>query len=326
MLFKCWRYEIPLTQALNLQGKKVTTRKGLVVQVEQDDRIAFGEIAPLEGFSCENLKQSEIQAIQLLHNWQKTGQLTFSIDLERNFPAVAFGLSCVKEELKGNFDFKPNFQTAGFITNQDLQDLENLQLEQFSTVKIKITAQNLEYQATPIFALCEKFPNIKLRFDANQSLSLAEALKFAENLPAKILPNIEFIEEPCQNWNQSTEFAQITKLPIAIDESLRDFDFHIPENSNAVVIKPSLTGSLEFCTQIIAKAKKNNQKVVLSSSYESSLGIYNIAKLAQIQKLTNPQGLGTLDIFSVDLVHSLNNKPAVLPQNSPFCREIYAFR
>lgn len=57
---------------------------------------------------------------------------------------------------------------------------------------------------------------------------------------------IQFIEEPCQSPAQSLQFAAQTGIAIAWDETVREPNFCVQkaENLNAIVLKPTLIGSL----------------------------------------------------------------------------------
>jgi len=85
-------------------------------------------------------------------------------------------------------------------------------------------------------------------------------------------------------------FSEQTRFPIGVDESFRDSPYNQIPTLKAVIIKPTLTG---FIPNI-----DKNISLVLSSSYESSLGILNIARLA-------PDGINHgLDTFKNDLLLS----------------------
>lgn len=70
-----------------------------------------------------------------------------------------------------------------------------------------------------------------------------------------------------------------SRLP---DESLReaDFTFEAEEGVRAVVIKPTLTGSLDKVREQVAAAHALGLTAVISSSIESSLGLTQLARIA----------------------------------------------
>lgn len=79
------------------------------------------------------------------------------------------------------------------------------------------------------------------------ALNTAEGQQFAKYVNPDYRDRIAFLEEPCKTRDDSRAFARETGIAIAWDESLRepDFAFVAEEGVRAVVIKPTLTGSLE---------------------------------------------------------------------------------
>ena len=63
---KIFRYQLPFVQPVMLREEKQYFRQGLIVRVTGNGGIqAYGEIAPLPGFSLETLEESEEQLIAL---------------------------------------------------------------------------------------------------------------------------------------------------------------------------------------------------------------------------------------------------------------------
>lgn len=106
----------------------------------------------------------------------------------------------------------------------------------------------------------------RLRLDCNQMWTLDEALLFAHAFHKN---DFEYLEEPVKTHDLPL-FIKETDFPVSVDESFRedpDFCLKIP-NLKAIIVKPTLSGKLP------------NFPVILSSSYESSLGILQIARKA----------------------------------------------
>ena len=74
-----------------------------------------------------------------------------------------------------------------------------------------------------------------------------KAQQFAKYVNPEYRGRIAFLEEPCKTRDDSRAFSRETGIAIAWDESLReaDFTFEAEEGVKAVVIKPTLTGSLD---------------------------------------------------------------------------------
>lgn len=117
--------------------------------------------------------------------------------------------------------------------------------------------------------------------DMNRQWTLEDALALAEKCP-----HIEYFEEPLQEGEDHASFPH----PVALDESLREEEWGYP-NVKAHVIKPTLHG-------YPLPKKVKGVDFILSSSYESEIGIYQIAKLAvRLNLPLIPMGLGTCHLF-----------------------------
>ena len=94
-------------------------------------------------------------------------------------------------------------------------------------------------------------------------------------------------------------------MRVALDESLLDMTpEELPSHTHvsAIILKPTLLGGLERAAMFARKAREMSIKVVVSSSFESSVGI---AALTQFEAACNtidaPAGLDTLSWFKHDL-------------------------
>ncbi|STS84089.1 O-succinylbenzoate-CoA synthase [Klebsiella pneumoniae] len=83
-----------------------------------------------------------------------------------------------------------------------------------------------------------------------------KAQQFAKYVNPAYRQRIAFLEEPCKTREDSRAFSRETGIAIAWDESLReaDFCFVAEPGVRAVVIKPTLTGSLQKVQQQVAAA------------------------------------------------------------------------
>jgi len=132
----------------------------------------------------------------------------------------------------------------------------------------------------------EALQNVKykahMRVDVNRQWTLEEALSFAQNFPA-----VEYFEEPLLPGEDARAFP----YPVALDESLREETLPPYPHVVAHIIKPTMHGFP------LPKIQKGID-FILSSSYETELGIYQIAKLTRRLKIPlKPMGLGTCQFF-----------------------------
>lgn len=151
----------------------------------------------------------------------------------------------------------------------------------FQTTKLKMKGLSLKEAV----ALVKEHLGKTLRVDCNRAWSLDEALEFASHFQAS---DFEYLEEPVKSVEELIAFSKKTGFPIALDESIHTDWTQIP-SLKAIVVKPTLVG-------FIPKVPPH-LKLILSSSYESGLGLIHIANLAKNQL---PIGLDT--VFEDDIL------------------------
>lgn len=217
----------------------------------------WGEIAPLPGFSRETLEDAKKESIKVL---QENTQPTL--------PSVIFGFDCAK---------------IPFISSPLKVPLCALHHPKpgCTTLKLKLGHLAIEEAIKLVKQYIKKY---RLRLDCNRKWTLAQALLFARHFDPT---DFEYLEEPVSVYADLIHFSKTTGLPIAVDESLREHSCLDIPTLKAAVIKPTLWGRIPSLPV----------PIVLSSSYESSLGILQIARLA---KSEIAQGL---DTFTPDFIN-----------------------
>ncbi|MNP09227.1 o-succinylbenzoate synthase [compost metagenome] len=152
--------------------------------------------------------------------------------------------------------------------------------------------------------LLEAIPDLRLRLDANRAWTPLKAQQFAKYVNPDYRDRIAFMEEPCKTRDDSRAFARETGIAIAWDESLReaDFEFITEPGVSAVVIKPTLTGSLDKVREQVTAAHALGLTAVISSSIESSLGLTQLARIAAWLTPDTIPGLDTLNLMQAQLV------------------------
>lgn len=134
-------------------------------------------------------------------------------------------------------------------------------------------------------------PRIVLRADANRAWSLDQAVTFG--LTARHA-DLQYIEEPTADPVEMTEFYVATGINVAVDESLdegrvgpgpyvgggRSPDVGLPPGLTAAVIKPSVVGGLEAAWDIILWCCRCGVVPVVSSAFESTVGVALMTQLA----------------------------------------------
>lgn len=179
-------------------------------------------------------------------------------------PSVRFGISCLQKPL--NSIRRPLCALGA--------------KEGFDTVKLKMAQLSVEEALTLIQSQKGKV----LRLDFNRAWDLAKLLELARHFKPQ---DFAYWEEPAKTVEELTTFSKKTGFPIALDESIGIDTKNIPSLC-ALVVKPTILGDIPT----------TSLPVVLSSSYESGLGLLHIAHLPGV----NPVGLDT--VFQEDLLTS----------------------
>ncbi|CAH6891412.1 o-succinylbenzoate synthase [Vibrio chagasii] len=302
---KLYRYQLPMDSGVVLRDNKLNERVGYIIQLECDGKTGLGEVAPLPGFSQEDAEQAGIQLQHELELWSHNKPQT---PFDELYPSVAFGFSMAMMELRGDLNAQGNYQAAPLCTGDPdelIPVLNEMVGEKVAKVKVGLYEAIRDGMLVSLFL--ESIPDLTLRLDANRAWKPEKAKQFIKYISPSLRQRISFIEEPCQKPEDSLAFAIDHGVAIAWDETLQEavrnpeFDLSDLTGVKAVVIKPTLIGSVERCVAIIERAQQLGIKPVLSSSIESSLGLTQIARLAQQYLPNEVPGLDTIGLYQQQL-------------------------
>lgn len=302
-----WRFQVPMDAGVVLREQRLKARDGLLVRLTDGDKQGFGEISPLPGFSTETVDDAQQTALVWLQAWQAGGD-----DALPEMPSVAFGLSCALAEISGELPQTADYRAAPLCTGDPDELFAMLAaIPGEKIAKVKVGLYEAVRDGMVVNLLLEAMPDLRLRLDANRGWTPLKAQQFAKYVNPDFRPRIAFIEEPCKTREQSREFARETGIAIAWDESLRepDFEFAAEPGLSAVVIKPTLTGSLAKVRQQVEKAHALGLTAVISSSIESSLGLTQLARIAAWLTPQTLPGLDTLSLMQAQLVREWPGSP-----------------
>ncbi|MDF2153591.1 o-succinylbenzoate synthase [Vibrio sp. CAU 1672] len=301
---KIYRYCLPMDSGVVLRDNKLTERIGYIVELTQGDAVGRGEIAPLVGFSLETTEEAGIQLQSQAERWVAG----LEIDFRHMYPSVAFGLSMAELELQGGLPREGKYQAAPLCSGDPDELIPKLhEMEGEKVAKIKVGLYEPIRDGMLVNLFLESIPQLTLRLDANRAWTPEKAQQFAKYIAPSLRQRISFLEEPCQSPGDSLSFAINTGIAIAWDETLQDAvrreDFCLSDLTGVktIIIKPTLIGSVAFCTQLIEKAKAMGIKAVISSSIESSLGLNQLARFAKWQLPDEVPGLDTIGLFKAQL-------------------------
>jgi O-succinylbenzoate synthase len=258
-------------------------REGLILELTGNGKKGLGEIAPLPGWSSENLKQ-------VLEELESKKRIS---------PSVLFGLEMAELQLVNSIKLPTEVPISPLLMGSEkeiLKQAEKLENQGVSSIKLKLGSFQPKRAAQLVKELKSSF---LLRIDLNRCWTLQESLFFCSHFSQE---DFDYLEEPCQ------KFADLFKFdfPIAVDESLREQPLNeilkIPK-LKALIFKPTLQGGVGIGKILAAAAAQRGIDLIFSSSYESGLGILQIIHLCYyLQVPIKPLGLDTYKFLKEDLL------------------------
>ena len=319
---KIYHYRLPLKNKISLKNIAISEREGYLVKIsDTNNNFGWGEVAPLMNFSIETIDECLMQLKEIeitLANQAVPNDLVESLSVYA--PSVRFGVESALLNLMAS---SKNLSLAK-LSNPHCQELveingllsgsfdeiinkaKALNLNGYNCFKLKVVQKDFAKELELIEQIRDIIGDEKyLRLDANRSFDLKQGMEFLEKIDNY---NIEYIEEPFSSVEFLKEYLSYDKIiPVALDETLRELSFEdikqFPglKKIAAFVLKPTMTGYTQTMSYV-KLAFENEIKPIISSSYESSIGIYVLASMATIIDNSIPVGLDTLDKFKVDTV------------------------
>jgi O-succinylbenzoate synthase len=263
--FQIKRIKIDLKIPIVVFGNKLNVRELLILNINDSET----EIAPLPGIHTFNIDQEESALRYYLKN-NKTINLEKLSEIKSH--VLSFALRCLFYPALNNSSY---FRSHTFIS--DLTNIPHT-LSPYC-LKIKISPEIIEKNWNKLEYLLQEIPTRKFRLDSNQSFNQVTLLKLDEKI-RPYLRQIDYLEEPLKNMSEWNILS--FPYPLALDESLKGFDFlKRPHNLSNLIMRPSIQTQVENET-LISNAIKYNLKIVIGSCYEGRIGIENILKYISI--------------------------------------------
>lgn len=289
---RVYRYSLLLRDPLVLKGSALTRRDGLLVEVVTEvGASGWGEIAPLPGFSRESLAEAEqkVLALRQVLAGQDVNFAARELAGNAGLPSVQFGLGLALSEARREVEGVPPEAGAaqGFVSvnalliSGDAAAARTLAEAGYRAIKLKVGRAAIEADIRMVREVMEAVgKEVRVRLDANRSWTFEDALEFVSGVGD--LP-YEYIEEPLADAGRLQEFVELTGAPVALDESLAGISpggLAGHSYAAAVVLKPTLLGSLSMTAEYGRQALALGMKPVISAAYESGVGIRAMARLA----------------------------------------------
>ena len=269
-----WSYRVKLRKPLAVLGKQDLLREGWVLGKfnKLTNSWYYAEISPLLSFH----KISKLEVFDDIINSVR----------DNKKPRTAL--------VKTAFDVWNTSSTNGTLSINSLlrSNTSNTHANQH-TIKIKLGRQDLDADIEWFTQLQNQYPSIQWRLDCNRQWTVHQLQRFWQACEPT---NIEYIEDPLEN---PALIEKISDIPIALDESLLEYQSLLAQtNVVAAIIKPTLHLNWQ---QLLRQYP--TVKPVISSTFETSLGIWGLGQLALQYAPNSIHGLGTLDWFAEDIVH-----------------------
>ncbi|MES2200262.1 MAG: o-succinylbenzoate synthase [Chlamydiota bacterium] len=279
--FSLHPYEIPLTQG--------QPRLGVLIHItDEQGNSGWGDIAPLPKWSKETLEEAleelELKKEKILKIKSLEDALKLSL-----LPSVAFGLESALLSLLEPLPPHVVLTSALLMGSLEeiLQQAALRKKEGYFSAKLKVGNLSFKEAAEAIWQLKDVF---RLRIDVNRAWKTQDSLEFFSNFP---LDAFDYVEEPFQDPNDLALFTH----PLAVDESFpKDLtlkDLEALPKLKALIYKPTIQGGMSGYKPLLEWANKRGIDLVLSSSFESDIGLLQIASLARRLSLKAPVGIGT---------------------------------
>ncbi|MGE0266909.1 MAG: o-succinylbenzoate synthase [Candidatus Omnitrophota bacterium] len=326
---KIFSFDLNLRRPIKIKSESLKIRRGYILEFSAAGFTGYGEMSPLQGFSLESLDDVLTQFKSVRH-----------FLLSDPVPEGLEGLNGRFQDWLGNFELKPStmfgieMALLNLLANIRSRTLKELLSESvhshipingllqgdrteiisqtklliengFSALKLKVGQKDIDEDIKLVRDLNELINGrALLHLDANQAWSLNEAVYFGNEVG---LAAVDYIEEPFKDIEQIPEFFHKTTIPVALDESLQTNEFeqikHI-EGVEVLVLKPSVIGGIEKTWKILRDAKRLGLNTLISSIFESSIGLLTLANLAGCSFRNNAAGLDTAKWFTDSLLLS----------------------
>lgn len=316
--FEIFEYELALAQPITTEDHKLTSRWGLLIKLSSDSgSVGWGEIAPLPDCSRESLDLARQQTLKLKstligsdlpHDLSPTGKGWSLWRLPANLaPSVRCGLELAVWNLQPVEEPRKTVLVDGLLAGARDEVFhwayEMVRLG-YKAVKLKVGGRPLNEEIEITWKVRETIGDrVRLRLDANRAWSLDQALQFGE---AVSTCDIDYIEEPTADPANFEVFFSSCGIPVAVDETLWVSPVKRLEEIRgikAAILKPTLLGGFQKAHNLAQRAQRLRIQPVVSSCFESGVGILGLARFAAFLSLEHvAAGLDTYRWLNRDLL------------------------
>ena len=290
--------------------RRFAQREGFYLCIRDQENLGIGEIAPLPEFSRESVEdiQSVFRSIKPILKELKSPdtieEIQTIMDMIRNLPpSVQFGLEMALLLLLANkrklplanilnADCQYNIQFNTLVTPSSVHQVKQAKERGFSCYKLKVGRQtfgeDMSFMMNVISLLDD---DDKFKIDCNGKWQLSDALEFSKRVNHS---KINYIEDPFSSIKDQRDFASQSNIPLALDEFYHTFDVIEYEHISFFIVKPMLRGGF---LNLLRLPQKVQSKIIISSSFETEVGLLGLIHLASALSNEQYHGLDTIRYF-----------------------------
>ena len=277
---------MPLAVPYRLSFALVERFDTFVVRLRDGDRIGYGEITPLPGYSDETVETVTSAITELVAAARRGVSLDVAIEaILARAPMTVSGIrsaldvAAIGVEATLVTEIGRPIPLAAFCPGdtpaEAASNAARLAAEGFGTLKLKIASASAAADLERLRAVAAALPaGVILRLDANQRLDHATADEFVKGLEG--LP-IELLEQPFlpAERAETRRLAAISTVPIMLDESVwtsADVADAAALGARFVKFKLCKHPGIAATRALIAEARAAGLGVVFGNGVQSALG------------------------------------------------------
>ena len=323
-------YEKNFISHTNLGSEQFFSRFGWYIKIYSDDLYGIGEAAPIPKISVETHEEAgyalngfklalegidydiELEELLLLSDVHgfNIGSARFAIESAIYHLFSQSKGQSIAEYLNPNYLSKININ-AIYNNRSTLKSCDT------NILKIKINNFNIFDIKEKLDKIIEKYSHdVKLRLDFNEGLDLPRSIRVCKELQ---LYNIDYIEQPLHRLsiNDFYDLRTAVSIPIAIDESIADYqsviDIIDKGAADVIIVKPTITGGFKDIKKILDLAKNEEIRLVLTSSFETSIAQDHILNLISALRIKEYCGVYNIKLFTDDTLPLFDKDQIKIP-------------
>ena len=295
------RLSIPLKEPFVTSGGVVSARELVVLRLEDDDGVGYGEAAPLEpydGVSAERVMAALRDGAGNGGPPQaRAAEEMARLDLEARREGRALG--------EPGAEVIPVNRTLPAGPPAEVAAAAGEGLRQgYSCFKLKVGLPDDLERVAAVREAIGSWP--ALRLDANGAWSPEEAVtRITELAPF----DIQLVEQPCRTLEELASIRSKVVVPIAADESVSTpEEVHAAAEAracDAVNVKLAPSGGFGAARQAVREAESRGLRPYLSSTLDGPWGIAAGLQLASSEGISLACGLATLELFDARIARAL---------------------